>query len=391
MYVERLLITEFGKRLAAYNLVALVGPRQAGKTTLVKAKLAPSVNASYVSLDDPDARALFDEDVKKFEIQYIRGKALAALDEVHYGKDAGIKLKYLSDKGHKLIITSSSETLLGKDVLSHLVGRATVLRLYGFSLPEFLSSQSQKQYSEETLRRMIWEHAIFGAYPKVVLTPDVEMKKTILRDIYTTLVYKDVAQTFSINDMAGLEKLVRHLSFNMGGMVSYDAISSALGMSFQTLKKYMDALEKSYLIVRVPPFYSSKAKEAVKQPRLYFVDNGMRNAISGEFPQNMENEGKLFESYVFTELLKKGFSMKYWRTKGGAEVDFVLAFDSEIVPLEVKLRSDAGKIPSGLRSFIEAYSPKRAFVVSYSGKSGETSVGKCTVQSVRVDELLKNL
>ncbi len=390
MYVERTIIAEFRKRLASYNLVAIVGPRQAGKTTFLKESLAPSGSA-YVSLDDPDARALFNEDIKKFEIQHIAGREMATLDEVHYGSDSGIKLKYLADRGHRLIIASSSEVILGKEVLSHLVGRVTALRLYGFSLAEILSSKGQKEHNEEILRRVIWEHAVFGAYPKVALTPDLEMKKTILRDIYYTLVYKDVAQTFSINDMAGLERLARHLSFSPGGMVSYEGISSSLGLSFQTLKKYMDALEKSYLIVRVPPFYSNKSKEMAKQPKVYFVDNGIRNAISGEFPQSLENQGKLFESYVFTELLKAGLRIKYWRAKGGAEVDFVLELDGEAVPVEVKLRGEAGKIEKGMRSFIGAYSPKRAFVVAYSGKTGETKANGCVVRHVRVDELLRSI
>lgn len=389
MYVERTIITEFKKRLNSYNIVAIVGPRQAGKTTFLRETLMSLGKVSYISLDDPDARSFFNEDIKKFEIQYIEGKTITALDELQYGSDSGIKLKYLADKGYILIITSSSEVLLGNDVLSHLVGRVTVLRLYGFSLAEFLFSKGQKEYDEKILRRMIWEHAIFGAYPKVVLTPDIEMKKTILRDIYSTLVYKDVARTFSINDMTNLEKLMRYLSFNLGGIVSYDSISSSLGIAFQTLKKYMDALEKSYLIVRVPPFYSNKLKEMTKQPKLYFVDNGIRNAISGEFPQNLENQGKLFESYVFTELLKKGVNIKYWRTKGGAEVDFVLEQNNENIPIEVKLHSEAGKIGKSMRSFIERYSPKRAFVVSYAGETSKTIVGKCSVQHVRVNELFK--
>ena len=165
MYVERTIIAEFRKRLASYNLVAIVGPRQAGKTTFLKESLAPSGSA-YVSLDDPDARALFNEDIKKFEIQHIAGREMATLDEVHYGSDSGIKLKYLADRGHRLIIASSSEVILGKEVLTHLVGRVTALRLYGFSLAEILSSKGQKEHNEEILRRVIWEHAVFGAYRK---------------------------------------------------------------------------------------------------------------------------------------------------------------------------------------------------------------------------------
>lgn len=374
VYIERELKEEFEKTKDLSNIIAIVGARQAGKTTFIKEE-SKGIDASYVTFDDPDARELFDQDIKKFEIQYLT-RQVTVIDEVQYGKEAGLKLKYLADKGRKVWITSSSETILGKEVLSYLVGRVSILRAYPFSLLEFLIAKGQKQLTDSILKRGVWEHMTYGGYPKVVLTEDTEGKRIILKDLYETMVLKDIAMVFSINDARSLEEFARYLAANAGSAVGYEKMSNALDLSFQTVKKYFDAMEKSYMIKRIPPLYANKSKEISKQPKVYFMDTGLRNAISNEFPS--EPTGNLFENYVLTELMKMGFSPKYWRTKAGAEVDFVVEKNNKLVPIEVKL-SSGNRIERGFRSFIETYKPKRAVVVSYSGEKGETEIGDCTV------------
>lgn len=376
MYVEREISGKFGKIAPAYSVVALVGARQAGKTTFLK-HCAGSARFSYVLFDDPDARALFDEDVKKFEKQFIEGNEFAILDEVQYCKDAGSKIKYLADVGRKLWITSSSESILGREVLSHLVGRVTIMRLYPFSLSEFLTASGTSQLTKQIMQRSVWEHLTYGGYPKVVTTPEVEVKKTILRDLYETMLLKDVARTFSIDDVGSLEQFAKYLAINAGSLFSYEDVGSEIRLSFQTLKKYLDAMEKSYLIVRIPPFHTNKTKELTRRPKTYFVDTGLRNAVAKNF--SPEVDGRSLENYVASELLKLGFPLKYWRTKSGAEVDFVIEKDNELVPIEVKLHAKPPKIEGGMRSFIDAYSPKTALVVSYDAKKAEAKMGETKV------------
>lgn len=392
MYVGRGILRKFEKIAAAYPTVALVGARQAGKTTFLKQHMGKT-KCNYLLFDDPDIRNLFDEDIKKFERQYIQNHDVAILDEVQYCKGAGRKLKYLVDNGHKLWITSSSEILLGKEVLSYLVGRVSILRLYPFSLPEFLSAKDLREATPLTLKRSVWEHLTYGGYPKVVTTGDLELKKTILRDLYETMLLKDVANTFSIDDIKILENLALYLAANIGNLVSYDSITNDLGLSYQTLRKYLDAMEKSYFMVMVRPFYTNKAKEITKQPKIYFMDTGLRNLISNDF--GTEPAGKAFENYVLTELIKMGFEPRHWRTKTKAEVDFIIEKDSKIIPIEVKLKSNE-KIGKSLRAFIEAYKPERAFIVSYGGgekKASEksTRVGDCKIIPTSVLDLEKQL
>ncbi|MEM7815820.1 MAG: ATP-binding protein [Candidatus Aenigmatarchaeota archaeon] len=376
MYVEREIREAFVKVSNIYNIVAVVGPRQAGKTTFLKEQMKGQ-KSSYVLFDDPDARAIFEDDVKRFEKQYMEGYHLTVLDEVQYCNDAGRKLKYLSDMGRRVWLTSSSEIVLGKEILSYLVGRVSIIKLYPFSLTEFLKARGQKEVTAGILVRSIWEHMVYGGYPKVVTTEDPEMKRTILKDLYDTMILKDVARTFSIEDIKALEEFAKYISLSIGSLFSYESVSKELKMPFQTARKYLDAMEKSYLILRVLPFHTNKRKEITKQPKIYFVDTGLRNFVAKAF--DSEPEGKLFENYVLSELIKLGLMPKHWRTKSKTEVDFVVERGNEIIPIEVKLNAKTGEIERSMRSFIAMYKPKTAIVVSYKGAKGETKVNGCRI------------
>lgn len=387
-YIQRGIKERFEKVSKAYNMVALVGARQSGKTTFLKEEIKGK-RSKYILFDDPDARALFESDIKSFDMQYISGNEVTMLDEVQYCRDAGAKLKYLVDIGRKLWITSSSEIMLSKEVLSFLVGRVSIIRLYPFSLFEFMGAKGQKKVSKDILQRLVWEQMAYGSYPKVVLSDDVELKKIILSDLYDTMVFKDIVKVFSIDDLKSLEQLMKYLSVNIGGVCSYESASDRLNMSFVTLKKYLDALEKSYVIVRVSPFFKNRTKEITKQPKIYFIDTGLRNFIAKQF--DPESTGALFENYVLMELVKKGLEVKYWRTKSGTEVDFVIEKDREIIPVEVKLSADKNKVESNLKSFISAYKPKRAFVVGYRCVKGEVKIDGCKVLIGDVQSVLEEI
>ncbi len=359
MYVERQILERFRKLSGVYGALAIIGPRQAGKTTFLKER-AKERKAKYISFDDPDVRESFNTDVKKFRIQYIGGYKTAIFDEPQYGKDVGQKIKYLVDSGQKLWLTASSSILLSKDVLSYLVGRISVIELFPFSLEEFLRARGLARPTGTVMRRAVWEHALYGGYPKIVLTEDVEIKTTMLKDLRETMILKDIVREFSVEDLDSLQRFVRFLAINAGGSINYSSISNVVGVSFKTIKKYLNALEATYIIKRVVPFYTNKNKELSKNPKVYFIDTGMRNAIIGEF---RDIDGQIFENYVFSELLKMGFEPKYWRTKSGAEIDFVV----NGIPVEVKLRFSKLE-KSNLRSFIREYRPEKAVIVTYSGE-----------------------
>lgn len=385
MYVRRHITGRFLSASKLNNIVAIVGPRQAGKTTFLKAQ---NDSAGYVLFDDPDAREMFDEDIKKFEDQYIAGKEPVILDEVQYGKDAGRKLKYLADIDKKLWVTSSSQMMLGKDVLGWLVGRVTVLTLYQFSFEEFLEAKEQRQLTSRIANRLIIEHIRYGGYPKVVLERDTDNKETLLRDLYQTMVLRDVARTFNINDVGAIERLAVYLSHSIGNLAVYNNMCRDLGLSFQSVKKYLDAMEKSYIIKKVMPFYKNKLNEIKKQPKIYFLDTGLRNAVANDFSMGAESMGKLFENYIFSELLKLGFEVRFWQSKSKAEVDFVVLKGTEIIPVEVKLKAAGPHVEKSLQAFIETYKPRRSFVVFKEGRQSKASIGRCIVNFTDLSGLL---
>lgn len=386
MYVEREITREFNSMAKISGIVAVVGPRQAGKTTFLKER-AGKAGASYLLFDDPDVRELFDDDIKRFENQYLRSGKPTVLDEVQYGKEPGRKLKYLADTGKRLWVTSSSEILLGKDVLSWLVGRVSVLRLYPFSFSEFLAAKGQREVTETVAARLMGEHMTYGGYPKVVLENDAANREALLRGLYETMVLKDIARAFQIEDAGSLERFITYMSHSIGNVLEYNSICRDLGLSFQSVKKYLDALEKSYMISRVAPFYRNRRSEITKRPKLYFIDTGLRNTIAREFSPTAETKGALFENYVMTELLKAGKTVKYWRSKGGAEVDFVVEHNGKTVPIEVKYKADGSIVERSMRSFIDSYKPKTGFVVFSRGEEASTKVGECDVRFIGLRKL----
>ena len=142
-------------------------------------------------------------------------------------------------------------------------------------------------------------------------------------------------------------------------------------------------------MVRALPFYTNKTKEITKQPKIYFIDTGMRNSVMKKF--DIEPAGNLFENYVFSELVKLGFEPKYWRTKSNAEVDFVIEKDGNSIPIEAKLNASPDKIERSLQSFIEAYKPKTAIIVTYKGKKGIIMVNGCKIIFTDILEMRKIL
>lgn len=377
MYVKRDIQGQFDKLAPVYPIIAVVGPRQAGKTTFLKAQ----DRGTYILFDDPDVREMFNEDVKKFQRQYLEGKEVAILDEVQQGQDPGQKLKYLADTGHKMWITASSETLLSSKVLSYLVGRVSILRLFPFSFPEFLTYKGHKESTPQIIARESEEHVMYGGYPKVVTTPDTDIKKTILKDLYETMILKDIARAFSIEDISSLERFVHYLAINTGGQLSYETISKTINISYQTIQKYLDAMEKSYLIFRVKPYFTNKNKELSKREKIYLLDTGLRNSIARKYAF----DGKVFENYIAAELFKMGLAPRYWLAKTRAEVDFVIEQSNEIIPIEVKISEKV--ISKGMHAFISHYRPKKAYYILHKGSPQVVKIDGCTIRFIQIDRL----
>jgi len=370
MYVERDAGKEIVRSAKLAKTVVLVGPRQSGKTTLLR-KLAPS--GIFVSLDDPDALELFNSDAKAFAERFLSGRKLAVLDEAQYGSDAGRKIKFFNDFfDARLWVTGSSEALLSEKVLSFLVGRARIVRLYPFSLAELLRARKASPPGGMEAVRLLWEHAVYGGYPRVVLERSFEDKQRLLEDILATLLLKEVGFVLGRHRELEVRIAARTLALGTGNLLNWNDFCSTAKLNYRDAVETVNAMEKSCLLKLVPPFHTNKRTELSKTPKVFFIDTGLRNALVRDYRVERPDAGALLENLVFAELLKAGFEPRYWRSKSKAEVDFVVGNEKPI-PIEVKVNQPDG-VPRGLQSFIAEYSPPTAFVISPSGR-GEKRIG----------------
>jgi len=369
MYYNRILEEKIKKYISQNEIIAVIGPRQSGKTTMLKQILSTLENVNIVTLDDVSLLSLFQNDIKSFIELYIKDYDYVFIDEIQYAKESGKQLKYIYDTQKvKLFISGSSSAEVSLQSLKYLVGRIFIFKLYPFSFREFLFAQNskiakihkQKNFGTDItkeLQKYIAEFLTFGGYPRVILAEDDEEKKTVLQNIYNTLLLREVRDLFGISNNEKLIKLIKALSLQIGNLINYKELSNISGFSLPLLKKHIGILEELFICKRCYPFSKNPRTELVKNPKIYFIDLGLRNIIIDNFTKERTDKGAMYENLVFSEFLKKDTELKYWRTKSGAEIDFILNGE----PIEIKTSPRTGK---ALYSFIKKYSPKHSYVIS---------------------------
>ena len=384
-YVRRDLEDEIEKYIDAPEILAVVGPRQAGKTTLFK-KLDENLdNSNYVTFEDRDVLGVFEEDEKEFAELYMENYNYLLIDEFQYAEKGGKKLKYLYDEyDTKMLITGSSAIDMTIEGLKHLTGRVLKFQLRPFSFREFLRYRNEKlhglfQEKEEKIEAWIRdegdlsitdttlekieelrkEYTIYGGYPRVVLADSEEEKQKVLENITETYLIREIGEVMDIEDDREMEDLMKVLALQMGEKTKYNSISQKTGLNHNKLKERLNILEHTFVLKQVRPFYTNKQKEITKQPKIYFHDNGFRNTLINNFNslEIRNDQGELNENFFFTQARTQ---LKYWRTKSRAEVDFVKE-DSEINAYEIKTRP---KTTKSIRSFQDKYNPENMIVMN---------------------------
>lgn len=385
-YIKREIENDVIKWIDEREIIAIRGPRQSGKTTLINKIKETLVNRGvkeeqihYINFEDDSKRIKFEDNWEEFISFYLaKGKNYFLMDEVQYVKDIGKKLKLIFDsfKNIKLIITGSSSfdlTNLGK----YLVGRVIFFNLYPFSFLEFLRAKGERYeglYKEikvdlnkkinikktvflDELNNLLHEYLTFGSYPRVVLENNREKKKELLKNLFITYVEKDVVSLYGNKYRDRVVKLLKTLSSMLGGIIKYETLTVNSGLKYYEVREVMPLLQDSFVIFIVKPFYKNLINELRKNPKIYFVDYGIRNYLLENFDNLVFD--KLYENFIHNELSRYK-KVKYWRTTTKTEIDFVLE-NKEIIPLEVK---SSAKITRALRSFIKTYKPKRAFIAN---------------------------
>ncbi len=378
MYIGRFLEKDIVRYLKKREVLAVIGPRQCGKTTLLKHIFSGLKNAAFLDFEDRETLELFDEDIKSFCDIYVKSNDYLFIDEFQYAKDGGRKLKYIYDTYRtKVIVSGSSVSALSVKNIQFMVGRIFVFNLYPFSFGEYLSHKEPKLYdiyAKNRLTRQIIERitpyfnefCLYGGYPRVILADDKKEKDTVLRNIYNTYFLREVKEILNLPEDYKLSKLILALALQVGNLINYNELCGVTGFDNKELASNLNALEKTFICLRSPPFYTNKRTELVKAQKIFFMDNGFRNAVIKNFQQvrTRQDKGALYENFVASELHKSGIEVKYWRSKSKAEVDFVIDKAESPIPVEVKSDLKKPKLSKSFLSFTEKYNPKKCFVLS---------------------------
>lgn len=333
--------------------VILYGARQVGKTTLIKElqKSYPK-ESLYLNCDEPDLRtALTDVSSTKLK-QLTGGKRVVFVDEAQRVKNIGLTLKLFVDQlpEVQVVATGSSSLDLSNEIVEPLTGRKYEFFLHPFSLAELTPN-----YSRFELKRIIDTRMIFGMYPDIVLQPDEA--PTLLRSLSASYLYKDVLQYQDIRRPELLEKLLTALALQVGSEVSYSELSNLLDVNKRTVETYIQLLEKTFVIFRLPPFSRNLRTELRKLRKIYFYDTGIRNALINNLNsvELRQDTGQLWENFMISERLKfqssRGCFVNsyFWRTHRQAEVDYLEEGDGNMQAFEFKWRPGRKRVPKAFR------------------------------------------
>jgi len=392
--IKRLLLNDLKSHLAKMEFSLIIGPRQSGKTTLMlllkEYLLEKGKKVVFLNMDVESDRIHFlsqDKLINKIRLELGSGKGFVFIDEIQRKENAGLFLKGIYDIGlpYKFIVSGSGSLELKEKIHESLVGRKRIFELTTVNFTEFVNYRTEYGYENnlydffrveyKKANELLNEYLRFGGYPRVVTAESIEEKKKEIDEIYQSYIEKDISFLLNIQKTEKVSDLVKHLASQTGKLVNYSEISNTLGLSTETVKKYLWYLEKTFIIRRVTPFYKNIRKEITKSPVYYFHDLGFKNYLLGLFAgfDEITYGGFLFQNLIYNVLkgiyAESSSSINFWRTLDKAEVDFIISSGIEFIPLEVKYRIlKSRKIGRSLRSFIEKYNPKKAFIVNLSYK-----------------------
>ncbi len=359
MMIPRLLEAALLERLMSdKRVVVLYGPRQAGKTTLARKVLAES-GMRYLELsgDDPRVGEVWASRNLHRILDVVSGYELVLIDEAQRIEGIGFSLKLLydSDFSGNVFITGSSSMDLAGRTKEALTGRTWTFTLYPIAFAEralFETPFELEGRREETL--------VLGSYPALAAMPSRRDRVAHLVELCSAYLYKDVLELGGIRSARKLRDLLRLLAYQVGSEVSYQEIGRQVGMSADTVISYIDLLEKAFVVFRLGGYSRNLRKEVTKKDKVYFLDNGVRNALIEDFKEwpLRGDQGALWENFLVAERRKansyRGFhgGSWFWRTHTGAELDYVEECDGELRGFEFKLRKREAQAP---KSWLAAY------------------------------------
>ncbi len=375
----------------------LVGPRQAGKSSLTWAMLTRrSEPLLYVPCDN----ALIEEWSRNPHLAALDIAALVPvggrvfLEEAQALTEAGRFIKGLIDAriARPLVATGSASFHLLSRTRESLAGRATRHHLWPLSLAEVAAPIQAEPPAlfHQRRRRAIEGMMLFGGYPEAWTAPEPQ---PVLSELVDAFVLRDASDRFRVGHPGAFRRLLGLAAGQIGQVVNHSEWGRVLGISSTTVSDYLTILEETHILRRPRPYVGGKRAELTRAPKVFFVDNGLRNQLRGGFTEleRRADVGPLHENLVFSELVKRFTrpgSIRCWRTSNGAEVDFVLEPEPErLIGIEVKASTEARpRLPRGCRSFISAYAPEQFWMVTR-GPAWEDTLGQTRLRGVPLELL----
>lgn len=330
--------------------LVIYGPRRVGKTTLLDTyvKTQTSKKMFYSTGDDALLRAIFQSEERQKILDFARPYDLIAIDEAQFIPSIGLGAKMMIDAFPKknIILTGSSSLGLSNKIGEPLTGRHFTLTLLPIAQAEMHASQFELESLLETF-------LIYGSYPEVLNEMDLDKKRKILSELTASYLFKDALALEAVRSPDTLLDVAKCLAFQVGSEVSINEIARTAKTDAKTAAKYLDLLEKMFIVKRIRGYSRNLRNEISKKSKYYFLDNGVRNAIISQFnPLNLRNDiGALWENFVFMELMKKsGIEENYdnfyfWRTHSGAEIDIIKESNGALSAIECKWSTASVSIP----------------------------------------------
>lgn len=360
---ERIITSDIEAKLRKGKAILLFGARQVGKTTLLHTVFSGK-RVLWLNGDEPDVRAMLTEITSVRLKSVIGDHEYLVIDEAQRIPDIGITLKLIVDHipEVQVVATGSSALDLANKSQESLTGRKWVFNLYPFSFAELVK---ENDFLFET--RQLSQRLVYGTYPEVVNNPGKE--KDILRLLSESYIYKDILMMEGINKPEKLVKLLQAIAFQVGSEVSYSELGRTVGLNNETVEKYIDLLEKSFVIFRLKSLSRNLRKELKLGRKIYFFDNGIRNSLIGQFApfESRLDKGALWENYLISERMKynaytnRWVNAYFWRTQDQQEIDYLEESDGTFEAFEFK-RSEK-RTAKFSKTFLKNYAVSESKVI----------------------------
>ncbi|TRX56247.1 ATP-binding protein [Fulvivirga sp. M361] len=340
--IKRQLYNTLKERLNGDKAIILIGPRQTGKTTLIKALLKEEKEHLFLNGDDPVVRdELAAANTEKLK-QIIGNHSIIFIDEAQRVKNIGLTLKMITDQfsSVRLLVSGSSALEINQEITEPLTGRKWEYQLYPVSWSELLTHLGYIVTQQQLEIRLV-----YGMYPEVITAHARGEGKEVLQQLTSSYLYQDVLSVAGIRKPEIIEKLLQALAYQVGSEVSYNELANTLGIDKNTVSHYLNILEKTFVIFRLQPYSRNLRNEISSTRKIYFYDNGIRNSLISNYAplEFRQDKGALWENFIIAERIKQNHYQKrftntyFWRTRQQQEVDYLEEKDGDLYAFEFKL------------------------------------------------------